>query len=97
MFVIAVTFKIAPAHIEAFKQLVHAQAKNSLEREPECHQFDVCEDPASPDTVFLYEIYSDEAAFKHHLDTDHFKQFDADVAPMVLDKQVTSYTRTYPA
>ena len=97
MFVIAVTFKVAPEHAAEFKTLVHAQAQNSLEKEPECHQFDVCEDPSSPATVFLYELYSDEAAFKHHLDTDHFKQFDADVASMVRDKQVMSYTRTYPA
>lgn len=97
MFVIAVTFKVAPENAGAFNTLVHAQAKNSLEKEQGCHQFDVCEDPASPGTVFLYELYTDEAAFKHHLETDHFKQFDADVASMVLDKQVSSYTRTYPA
>ena len=97
MFVIAVTFKVAPENAGTFNKLVHAQARNSLENEPECHQFDVCTDPASPGTVFLYELYTDEAAFKHHLETDHFKQFDADVAAMVLDKQVTSYLRTYPA
>ncbi len=97
MFVIAVTFKIAPDQAGTFKKLVHAQARNSLDREAECHQFDVCEDPSDPATMFLYELYTDEAAFKHHLETDHFKQFDNDVAPLVLDKQVTSYLRTYPA
>ena len=97
MFVIAVTFKVATEQAETFKALVYAQAKNSLEREPDCHQFDVCEDPSSPGTVFLYELYTDEPAFKAHLETGHFKQFDADVAGMVLDKQVTSYIRTYPA
>ncbi|MEM7426792.1 MAG: putative quinol monooxygenase [Pseudomonadota bacterium] len=97
MFVITVTFKIAPENIKSFKALMYAQARNSLELEPDCHQFDVCEDGADPGTIFLYELYTDEAAFQLHLASEHFKQFDRDVAPMVLDKQVRSFVRTYPA
>ena len=77
--------------------LMQTQAKNSLALEPECHQFDVCQDPDDAGTVFLYELYSDEAAFKVHLASDHFKQFDADVADLVTAKEVACYHRSYPS
>ena len=41
MFVVAVTFDIDPENVAAFTDLVCAQARNSLEGEAECHQFDV--------------------------------------------------------
>lgn len=97
MYVVTVKFTLAKGAAEAFMGLMRAQARNSLELEPGCHQFDVCSDPSDPGTVFLYELYTDEAAFQVHLASDHFKQFDADVADLVVDKQVACYHRDTPA
>ncbi|MEM1199334.1 MAG: putative quinol monooxygenase [Pseudomonadota bacterium] len=97
MYVVTVTFTLAEGAAEAFMDLMRAQAKNSLELEPGCHQFDVCIDPNDAGTVFLYELYTDEAAFQFHLASDHFKQFDADVAELVADKKVALYHRDDPA
>lgn len=97
MYVVTVKFTLASGASDAFMPLMHAQAKNSLELESACHQFDVCVDPGDPSTVFLYELYGDEAAFKLHLASDHFKQFDAAVADLVADKQVACYHRSYPS
>ncbi len=96
MYVVTVKFTLAEGASAAFMPLMHAQAKNSLSLEPECHQFDVCTDPSGPSTVFLYELYRDEAAFQLHLASDHFKQFDAAVADLVVAKQVACYLRSYP-
>ena len=68
-----------------------ANARTSLAEEPGCHQFDVCTDPARPDEVFLYERYTDRAAFDDHLASAHFKAFDARVAPMIAAKEVRTY------
>lgn len=97
MYVVTVKFTLAAGAAEPFMVLMRAQAQNSLELESECHQFDVCSDPEDAATVFLYELYTDEAAFQAHLASDHFKQFDADVADLITDKQVACYTRSYPA
>ena len=97
MFVVTVKFTLAEGAAEAFMPLMHAQAKNSMALEPDCHHFDVCAVPDNPRTVFLYELYSDEAAFKVHLASDHFIKFDADVADLVADKQVACYHRSYPS
>jgi quinol monooxygenase YgiN len=72
------------------------QACASLREEPGCRQFDVCYDPAEPTHCFLYEVYRDEAAFRAHLATAHFKDFNTATADWVASKQVRSYERAWP-
>jgi len=91
MYVVCVTFVINPKHIADFRQLVRTQARLSLEQEKECHVFDVCLGENSENTVFLYEKYGDESAFKAHLKTHHFNEFDAKIKAMVEEKTVTIY------
>ncbi|MGN6134347.1 MAG: putative quinol monooxygenase [Aureliella sp.] len=85
---VCVTFSIKHEHIEQFREAVRLQAKNSLEKESWCHQFDVCTDPTDPTKVLLYETYDDRAAFDKHRQTDHFAQFSLKVADWVADKQL---------
>jgi quinol monooxygenase YgiN len=40
------------------------------------------------DTVNLYEIYDDEAAFQAHLQTPHFAKFKSTVTEMILDQKI---------
>ena len=92
MYVITVLFGLKPGTHERFMPLMLANARQSREKEKGCRQFDVCTDPQSADSVFLYEVYDDRAAFDDHLATEHFKSFDAEVAPMIANKQVRSFT-----
>ena len=92
MFVVTVTFVASPEHAEAFRERVRQQASDSLSREAGCHRFDVCVDPQTPGRIFLYELYSDQAAFQAHLETQHFRDFDRDVAPWIEDKTVATWT-----
>jgi quinol monooxygenase YgiN len=96
MYVVTVEFTIRPDRLQAFLPLMVANAKASREKEPGCRQFDVCQDPAKPEVIFLYEVYDDRAAFDAHLATAHFKDFDAAVAAMVAGKAVRTYTRRDP-
>ena len=50
------------------------QAANSLAQEDGCHVFDVC---TAGTTVFLYELYTDKAAFDAHMQTPHYASFTA--------------------
>lgn len=88
MYAVTVTFTIAPDRMQDFLPLMLANAETSLADEPGCRQFDVCTDPDLPDQLFLYEIYDDRAAFDAHLQSDHFRSFDAQVAGMIADKAV---------
>jgi quinol monooxygenase YgiN len=91
MYVITVKFTVNPAHLPAFREAVVAQAKNSLEQEAGCRQFDVSVAENNPCIVLLYEIYSDRAAFDAHLETEHFRAFDQLVTPWVTNKVVNSW------
>jgi quinol monooxygenase YgiN len=69
------------------------QARNSLEREKGCRQFDICVDAQAPRRVFLYEIYADKTAFEAHLATEHFESFDRRVKGWLTAKKVECWER----
>lgn len=91
MFVVTVTFEARADRAAAFLARVRVQAADSLSREQGCHRFDVCADPSRPERVFLYELYTEEAAFRAHLASPHFRAFDAEVAPMLVSKSVETW------
>lgn len=53
--------------VVAFMPLMRGNAVTSRLQEEDCHQFDVCTDPDHPFEVFLYEFYTDKAAFDHNM------------------------------
>lgn len=96
MHVVCVTFPITVGKIEEFLPKMHLQARNSIEREPDCYRFDVCQSNTNDHEVFPYEVYTDEAAFEKHLDRTQFKEFDRESAAFVRDKQVATLTLIGP-
>ena len=90
-FVVTVLFEIAADRFAAFLPLMQTNASTSVRDEVGCLQFDVCTDDASPDQVFLYEVYIDRAAFDAHLQSPHFKSFDAATADMIRAKTVRTF------
>ncbi|WP_342076814.1 putative quinol monooxygenase [Yoonia sp. SS1-5] len=91
MFAVCVVLRLKPGMKDAFMPLMTENAKASREAELNCHRFDVSTDSKDPDCVFLYELYSDQAGFDAHLNTQHFLAFDAATAPMVADKTVVTW------
>ena len=96
MFVISVQFELKAAYIDAFLPLMRENAVTSRAHEPGCRQFDVCQDPAAPEQIFLYEVYDNEIAFQAHLGSAHFKAFSAATDHMIASKIVQSYERLVP-
>ena len=90
-FAVVVTFQIEPACYMEFMPLMLSNARASLTQEKGCLQFDVATDPARPNEVFLYEIYTDRAAFDLHLASAHFRSFDRGAADMILSKSVKTF------
>jgi quinol monooxygenase YgiN len=93
MYVVTVEFEIKPEHLEPFMKEMLANARASVEKEPGCKQFDVCADPADRRRVFLYELYTDRAAFDAHLAAGHFKAFDRTVGGWIAAKTVKTWQR----
>ncbi len=92
MFAVIVTFQLVPGSAARFMPLMLENATTSRREEPGCLQFDVATDPALPGEVFLYEIYTDAAAFDAHLASPHFKAFDTAVQDMIAHKHIRTYS-----
>lgn len=96
MFVVTVLFAIKPAHRGEFMAAMLANARTSLQDEPGCRQFDVCQSGADGAEVFLYEVYDSQVDFERHLVTPHFVSFNRQSAPWVHAKTVQTYQRVLP-
>ena len=93
MFAVFVTFEINPEHRDVFIPRMLKQAEDSLDNEPNCGIFEVWIDSNTPERVQLYEVYTDAAAFDHHLQSAHFLDFAETVAPMVVSRNLTTFDR----
>ena len=91
MYVITVEFEVHAEHADSFRDEMLLQASNSLKLEEGCRHFDVAFAHDDPTKCFLYEKYDDRAAFDAHLETAHFKDFAATVAPWLKSKSVQTW------
>jgi len=87
-FAIIVDFRLKPGARPAFRRLVDMNARTSAQVEQGCRRFDVVEPRDETDRVVLYEIYDDDVAFEAHVASPHYAQFDAESAPLIVDKSV---------
>ena len=88
MLVICVEFEIMPRHLDDFLVAMRKNAAQSHALEAGCQQFDVCQDQQNPNTIFLYEIYDDAAAFEAHKAAWHDHAFHHAIDGMVVKKSV---------
>jgi quinol monooxygenase YgiN len=91
-FAVVVTFVVKPDQMATFMPLMIANARASLNDEPECVQFDVLAEPDRPDEVVLYELYKSASAFQDHLNSPHFKSFAAAVHEMIASRDIKTFT-----
>jgi quinol monooxygenase YgiN len=88
MFVVCVEFEIEPNQTDVFMTAARINAEQSFNQEVGCQQFDVCQDRDFPNSVFLYEVYDDEAAFETHKLTQHYVSFNQAIVGMVVNKSI---------
>ena len=91
-FAVFVEFDLKPGKRAVFRDLIDANARASVAEEAGCFRFDVLEPDDKPDTILLYEIYADRAAFQAHLDSAHYRTFAAASADLCAGRTVTRCT-----
>lgn len=87
-YVVLVDFRLEPGALAAFRELIDANARQSVALEPGCRRFDVIEPEGVPDAILLYEIYRDRTDFDAHMRSEHYARFDAASAGLVQNKSV---------
>ena len=74
MRIISVMFTAKADKLDEFRAVLAAHAKETLDNEPGCRQFDVASDPNDPARFFIYEVYDDNVAIATHEASQHFKR-----------------------
>lgn len=92
-YAVTVFFEIKQGKMDEFMEHITNNARCSVRDEPGCRQFDVCTDPSQPNTVFLYELYDDLAAFEAHQTMPHYKATGPKVADLVANKTLRTFER----
>ncbi|MEU4427205.1 putative quinol monooxygenase [Actinoplanes sp. NPDC024001] len=87
MFTVIVTLDVRPERVDEFLQGIAVNARASLRDEPGCLRFDVHRVTGVPNRFLLYEIYTDEQAFRQaHRAAPHYADWLTVVDRCVLNK-----------
>jgi (4S)-4-hydroxy-5-phosphonooxypentane-2,3-dione isomerase len=82
-FAIVATFEIAQGRMDEFLPLLIAHRDRCLKDEPGTLRFDVLRPRNEENSVLLYEVYADDAAFQVHWNGPHVARMRADTTGMV--------------
>lgn len=85
--VITVNYKVKPAQIEEFIEILQANALNAL-TEPGCLNYEASIDNCD---VFLYEKYKSKEDIDYHMTRPYYKKYVDDTKDMLDEKIVKRY------
>lgn len=88
MFINLVQIHVKPESVEAFKQAVGANARESR-KEPGIAQFDCLQQQDDPTRFVLVEAYRDDGAQGRHRETQHYQVWRDAVAPMMAEARTS--------
>jgi len=87
--VLHVELTLHPEHRDAYiaRALAHKASVNA--NEPACQRFEISVEAENQNVVRLYEVYDDEAAVQHHMQTPYMNAYREDTAPMIAERKLT--------
>ena len=75
MYVVIAPIEIKAGYKEQYVKELIDDARDSLKDEPGCLRFDIIQDAAEPNRIWLYEVFKDQAAFQAHTQTPQSMKF----------------------
>lgn len=85
-FALVVELELKPGTRDAFLARARTHRETVLANEAGCERFDLLTPEEDGNTVFLYEVYADQAALDTHFETPYMKQYLEDTGPMVANR-----------
>ena len=76
------TLFIQPEKREEFVRLITAEIEHSMRVEPGILRFDLAADQDDPNTIHVYAVYENEAAYAFHQEQGHYKELMEAILPM---------------
>ena len=80
--------EIDPAQLESFKSAVTEGIETAVRLEPGILALYAVSEKDDPSRIRVFEIYTDENAYKAHLETPHFKRFRSTTEKMVRSRKL---------
>lgn len=80
--------EIDPAQFESFKVAIKEGIDAAVRLEPGVLVLYAVSEKDNPNSVRVFEVYTDEAAYKTHLETAHFKKFRDTTNQMVKSRKL---------
>ena len=87
--VLHVELTLHPQHREAYLARALQHRDNVRKNEPACQRFEVSVEEDNPNLIRLYEVYEDEAAVEHHMQTPYMNAYREETAPMIANRKLT--------
>lgn len=87
--VLHVELTLHPEHRDSYIDRALTHKANVTAQEPACQRFEISVEEDTPNVVRLYEVYDDEAAVQHHMQTPYMIAYREETAPMISDRKMT--------
>ncbi|MBB5395319.1 putative quinol monooxygenase [Mucilaginibacter sp. AK015] len=79
---------VDPAQLVQYNAALKLQMETAVKLEPGVLTYYAVADKSDASHITILEIYADEAAYKKHIETPHFKKYKATVQNMVKSLQL---------
>lgn len=88
--------KVDPKYLDSYLEFVKENGKASVEKEAGVISLFPMQDKSEPTDFSIVEIYRDEAAYQHHIKTEHFQKYKQGTLKMVTDLKLVDMTLPSP-
>ncbi len=94
---LVVKIQMKPEFREQFLKEMWADAIGSEQKEPGCLMFNITQDKADPNTLYLFEVYKDDQAVEAHKKAPHFvKWLETTKTWLAAPLEIVPCTTIYP-
>src|SRR4051794_41657830 len=80
--------EIDPAQLESYKAAVKEEMETSVRVEPGVLAIYAVAEKDNPSRLRFFEMYTDEAAYKAHIDSPHFKKYVETTKAMITSRKL---------
>ena len=87
--VLHVELTVHPHQRDAYLARALQHRENVRQNEPACQRFEISVEEANPNLIRLYEVYDDDEAVAHHMQTPHMIAYREETASMIENRKLT--------
>lgn len=87
-FVRVAELEIDPARLESYQAAVQEEMETSIQVEPGVLAIYAVAEKDNPARLRFFEMYADEAAYKSHIESPHFRKYVAATQAMVVSRRL---------